>query len=700
MSLPFPVSRFLFPVSCNFRAACGLFAAGLLLSCGTTEEPSVDETVTMAASVESEPLIGDGDIPSRPPVAMSWGMTDGSHVAGKFDPFRVTLRNERMEKVEVALSMVGTGLDQRMVKVDVGTFHLKDLESHQIDIPIESLPIQSVGAPAQIELTATCSGAGWMLELPAERVYVQFTPDFSKVHASTTSTWAPVALGLSGGDVSSKAFQTLLQDPMSAVRADASKGGGDPDAVDLERAKSLYESLVRPVLEPVGRYVDDTGTLVDLIEPRTGGGMLPVTREQAALLETVLIHAAPAVPTNPAPLDFPLIGRTVRMCAKWGVQYNDSGLGEDYLNGVGHQLYPARFAKGQIRRLTPNVQDFWAGQFDFDGCAPTMFLPYAQYYLYVEPNFTTTNNTKFRVTGDNASQFWAWWLPFTIGSLPPVLALSTANHEASRIGAVVSTLLSNWDPGVAVVSNKNYRLVASTTDCEQTGAFSRGEYVCYGFDPGGGPHTTISKIVIAHEIAHSLDASGSGTPYNTYYWELTGVPACRCDHVLTANQLHCIQSWEQAGGAFIEGFAQFYAAKVFNEWRHTDCVFAYYKEFRQDNGVVLMPPVAMSCRTNHRWMKNHCDYSAQSGGVEMDWMTYFWNVHAPQEYGNKRISMQEYHLIKRKSCTGSTGSLCSSAHQLDFETWRVGALDYFGSSSNLKFQHVRDMGYLHGVNRY
>jgi hypothetical protein len=62
--------------------------------------------------------------------------------------------------------------------------------------------------------------------------------------------------------------------------------------------------------------------------------------------------------------------------------------------------------------------------------------------------------------------------------------------------------------------------------------------------------------------------------------------------------------------------------------------------------------------------------------------------------------MQEYHLIKRKSCTGSTGSLCSSAHQLDFETWRVGALDYFGSSSNLKFQHVRDMGYLHGVNRY
>jgi len=168
MSLPFPVSRFLFPVSCNFRAACGLFAAGLLLSCGTTEEPSVDETVTMAASVESEPLIGDGDIPSRPPVAMSWGMTDGSHVAGKFDPFRVTLRNERMEKVEVALSMVGTGLDQRMVKVDVGTFHLKDLESHQIDIPIESLPIQSVGAPAQIELTATCSGAGCSSCLPNE----------------------------------------------------------------------------------------------------------------------------------------------------------------------------------------------------------------------------------------------------------------------------------------------------------------------------------------------------------------------------------------------------------------------------------------------------------------------------------------------------------------------------------------------------
>jgi len=148
----------------------------------------------------------------------------------------------------------------------------------------------------------------------------------------------------------------------------------------------------------------------------------------------------------------------------------------------------------------------------------------------------------------------------------------------------------------------------------------------------------------------------------------------------------------------LEGFAQFYAAKVFNEWRHNDCRFAYYKEFLRDDGVVQIPPVAMSCRDPHKWMKTHCDVTNHNGGVEMDWMTFFWNIHAPQEYGDKRISMADYYVIKKLACTGDSALWCRGSHDLDFQKFRGGALTYFGGDYyNKKYVHIFRMGDEHGV---
>ena len=45
------------------------------------------------------------------------------------------------------------------------------------------------------------------------------------------------------------------------------------------------------------------------------------------------------------------------------------------------------------------------------------------------------------------------------------------------------------------------------------------------------------------------------------------------------NKQHCLQSLETSGSAQIEGFAQFYASKIFNNRADSDCTFVYYKEF-------------------------------------------------------------------------------------------------------------------------
>ena len=47
---------------------------------------------------------------------------------------------------------------------------------------------------------------------------------------------------------------------------------------------------------------------------------------------------------------------------------------------------------------------------------------------------------------------------------------------------------------------------------------------------------------------------------------------CRCDHVTSSNQLHCLQSREKIDTAIIEGFGYFFAAKLFNDEDENDCL--------------------------------------------------------------------------------------------------------------------------------
>jgi len=158
--------------------------------------------------------------------------------------------------------------------------------------------------------------------------------------------------------------------------------------------------------------------------------------------------------------------------------------------------------------------------------------------------------------------------------------------------------------------------------------------------------------------------------------------------------------------AWNEGFAHFYAAKLFNNPAHSDCVVGYYKEvllprILHSGGVAHFaypPPVVISCYDAERWMKSQCS-TLEASGVEWDWMTALWNIHTQERYGNDRISMGEYYAVKRLACTGNTVDKCQGSHPLNCAKWFTASDAYFGNNTP-KSRNVYDTTVAHGLQNW
>ncbi|MBX3192900.1 MAG: hypothetical protein KF819_38300, partial [Labilithrix sp.] len=190
------------------------------------------------------------------------------------------------------------------------------------------------------------------------------------------------------------------------------------------------------------------------------------------------------------------------------------------------------------------------------------------------------------------------------------------------------------------------------------------------------PGDSFWKFVVAHEIGHKVQerAMGEfGRNYNTGGGTLKAPPKCSCDHIQTSNTLHCLQSIEEPGAAQVEGFAQFFASRVWNRASEADCVFKYYKEFLNDacmpgvpadgctgaaGGLVKsLPPIPLTCVAPVRWRNNNCfDASVNPGdlvtdfGVEFDWMGFLYSSNTQ---GVSTASVEDMFSIYRTACGGS-----------------------------------------------
>ena len=226
------------------------------------------------------------------------------------------------------------------------------------------------------------------------------------------------------------------------------------------------------------------------------------------------------------------------------------------------------------------------------------------------------------------------------------------------------------------------------------------------------PGDIVWKNVIAHELGHQIQRKTTGVPDHPYVFncvlhplddpndpnddlpkicqsdDYTDSPTCRCDHVVSANRLHCLQSSELATSANVEGFAHFIANRIWNDASGNDCTYNYYKEFNvTQNGYVESPPYQVDCRNAVRWRDNKCFKAIR--GTEYDWMQFFWNVNT---VGANKSSLDDIKDIHLEACDG----LCWGK-QVSWSLLRGGSLDHFGSPLDPEFIYFSDSGDVFGV---
>ncbi|MEE9382631.1 MAG: hypothetical protein V3V08_04375 [Nannocystaceae bacterium] len=211
---------------------------------------------------------------------------------------------------------------------------------------------------------------------------------------------------------------------------------------------------------------------------------------------------------------------------------------------------------------------------------------------------------------------------------PPVR--KTFLFPSGHRGNVYAAMAFGWSRHNGGISGTETRVfVDSEDDSSNATVMTSGNY------PGAGriritPTAASKKMTIAHELGHIVGAFATGAG-PTYKGNLSlgsvcsvtgagGPSRCRSN----SGNSHTLTSREYAGCAASEGWANFYAADVYNTHHEDDCAVPVYgRDVDCESGFLWHP---------NRYMEKKCDTFSQSAnlngmGVELDWLRAYWDVH-------------------------------------------------------------------------
>lgn len=566
-------------------------------------------------------------VPAAPQVTESAGMAEASRhsaprwpgdVAVSLDrgcaapacrggSIAIEVTSLRADAVEIDLYLAAAGLDGRSARVrpaglPEGGLSLAAGERRRFVVEAAAMPVQPIGslATAWAELSVTAG---------------------AETDGSSSS---PVAYEHDAGYRS----VTLYDDAGALARA----ARIDPTATAAARpagrvwtGRALVESAALPANGGVGY---------------TLGGATTTSVPDAAL-------GAPApLPPGPQPQagDPPPAGTHV--CFDLKVAYHDAAIGEDILaaepfHGVpAVQLQSASFLRASITKagvITP----IWEGYLNVGGCTGYASLSGA-YTLNVWSQLeklvggqVVHNDIRLYAGGSSTVQKWSH--AFTVSGAP-----STVNVEAATwshtmnvtgVAARVFAASDSWlPPGThdTIVDRGCPDFTPATDSC-----VGGSLYIGPGAPPA--PAQAKLKFVIGHEYGHLVQDRHFQVNNYSYTGVNDTLGACRCDHVTSANSLHCMQSLERYEAAFLEGWAHFYAAKLYNNRLESDCHFGYYKEVLIPF-FVLAPTVPVSCASTVAWRDTYCS-AIPNTAVEMDVMRFMWALYslAPDRFTVEEI---------------------------------------------------------------
>ncbi len=205
-------------------------------------------------------------------------------------------------------------------------------------------------------------------------------------------------------------------------------------------------------------------------------------------------------------------------------------------------------------------------------------------------------------------------------------------------------------------------------------------------------------MTVAHELGHMVQSRGMG--YYAYGYDNTAtVDQCRCDHYDEdwGNTIHCMQSRHETGGAAMEGFAQMFAARVFNSTTQSNASFNYYKPFLNQWNDVVPPPLAIDAYNPHQYMEYWCPSLNGGEGIELDWLNFFYGI--SHEAASNATSISNLFSIYKVACGDPLAlAKCTSSDTVNWSGLVGAALTHYGGISSPLFARFNDTGDDTGVN--
>ena len=619
-----------------------------------------------------------GDNGSAPVVFTTWNNPNaiGTFTAASTS-FAATIQNNDSAPHTVYVDLVALGLDERTItRSQYFTLALAPKSSQVVNVPATAFPIRPVGSDAQLELqirpytTGGPTGEMYGADTP---LYYEFSSDYSQI----------IVHGQIGKDLDRT----------------------QPGASTTQAAWLTSTSAMRSGLATVtGTIYSGTGFVnVSTQPPPTSGqlGAYNMRGQWASDFDALF-------PNFMADITFPS-GTWYRMCPHWTVEYDDAGKGEDKLAVSGPWSPVAPYvhyiisqggkiaAKGTvggtgcsdpIQLNNGTYQLFWTSKMSRDDITTSISVSPGHGGYGCEPK----KNPNGCLTVDAMETFVRSFVASGGGTqqLPVNLQYAASSEDfITRAAAVVGlSLAPSGDFGI--LSNHAYKVWADTGCIPAIPPTNGVGGACYNDDPlalalelgneliyasdgtstVGGRHTTFNKFVVAHEFGHNIQYTTWGKlqydyecagQNNTACQKWTSAPKCRCDLVSTGNRYHCLQSRQLQPFAEQEGFGHFFSSNLLNLPTNNNCKFVYYKDL---SGVP--PPNTVPCFYNsgppQTWMHNKCATGESNmgadgttaGGVEWDWLTFYWELH---NRTSNAYALADLQNVYTQACNGNT-SLC------------------------------------------
>ncbi len=493
-----------------------------------------------------------------------WGSLQGQYASS--DVFNYSVTNTTSADLSVTLDAISLGLDARTASIPLRTVTSKAHTTTTYSLSYGSLPIQSMGTQASVQIEAKYSVAGDKVVrlVPSQPTFYEFSSQYAKV----------TIYGATGKP-------TPSVDPSVNFSP-------QPDGslyVDPKRFLSVIATAAQPADTLVGRvWTNGKFTDVTTLPPQgaagiTTKGTMALSPAYSAIFRSIygnLTAKNPAPPLSP----------TVKICSTWQGKFIDGGLGEDFANTSAEQNISASFARAVI--TSSDGTAVWKGVLDANGCTSIPLLvgsftlwqdsylnngsspiditygPLTQSICYtaiatkpciIVQQSGVTLGLAFDVTGPLAPTviFHSWWL-----------------DQVTSAAFVVTRVLQTSDngllPGGGLRVVTDEKCDGSTDPLAATACFESTTGVLYLGPNNDTTRNTQYKYVAAHEFGHGVNFAASGFAGPRAYGGSgdTGRPAlCACAHVSDpSDRSHCLQSRETDGTGQTEGWAHFYAAKI------------------------------------------------------------------------------------------------------------------------------------------